>query len=422
MATVIDTDALWQVLESVPDPEIPVVSVVDLGIVRDGDAGAGDDHPDLYRLPATQVIERDIRDALDAAGFRDVAIETALSPPWTTDWISESGKAKLHAYGIAPPSDARDRDLPAMRLHRHRGAQPLRLDALQGAVALPRLPRAVRPVQVPLMSVSFHKLTVAEVVDETAEARSIRFAVPEELRETFHFKPGQHLTLKAEIGGEEVRRNYSLCVAPQDGQVTVTVKRIAGGLFSNWANDSLKPGDAIEVMAPHGSFTWDFSAGAANHYVGFAGGSGITPVISLLKTALLTEPDSRFTLFYGNRDSSSIIFLEALAAAQEPLHGPARGPSFPRRGGGGVRAVQRHARPRQMRRDPRDADRSGGGRRLLHLRARADDGCGRGGAARARRREGADPSRALHRRPSGRGAAGAACGAVPRGRRACRCW
>ena len=82
------------------------------------------------------------------------------------------------------------------------------------------------------------------MVDETAEAHSIRFAVPEELRETFKFKPGQHLTLKAEIDGEEIRRNYSLCVAPQDDQVMVTVKRIAGGLFSNWANDNLKPGDA----------------------------------------------------------------------------------------------------------------------------------------------------------------------------------
>jgi ring-1,2-phenylacetyl-CoA epoxidase subunit PaaE len=121
------------------------------------------------------------------------------------------------------------------------------------------------------------------------------------------------LTLKAEIDGEEVRRNYSLCVAPQDGQVMVTVKRIAGGLFSNWANDNLKAGDRIEVMAPHGSFTWDFNANAANLYVGFAGGSGITPVMSLLKTALLTEPNSRFILFYGNRDSQSVIFLEQLA-------------------------------------------------------------------------------------------------------------
>lgn len=163
------------------------------------------------------------------------------------------------------------------------------------------------------MSVSFHRLVIADVVEETPEARSVRFAVPEELRETFKFKPGQHLTLKAQIEGEEIRRNYSLCVAPQDNEIMVTVKRIAGGAFSNWANDNLRPGMAIEVMAPHGSFTWDFAEGAANHYVGFAGGSGITPVMSLLKTALLTEPDSRFTLFYGNRDSLSIIFLEALA-------------------------------------------------------------------------------------------------------------
>jgi len=163
------------------------------------------------------------------------------------------------------------------------------------------------------MSVGFHRLEIAEIVPETPEASSIRFAVPPELAETFRFKPGQHLTLKAAIEGEELRRNYSLCVAPQDGEVKVTVKRIAGGLFSNWANDNLKAGDALEVMPPHGSFTWDFAPGAANHYVAFAGGSGITPVMSLLKTALLTEPGSRFTLLYGNRDSQSVIFLDALA-------------------------------------------------------------------------------------------------------------
>ncbi|HET9428223.1 MAG TPA: 2Fe-2S iron-sulfur cluster-binding protein [Allosphingosinicella sp.] len=163
------------------------------------------------------------------------------------------------------------------------------------------------------MSASFHCLSIAEIVPETAEAKSIRFLVPDALRETFAFRPGQHLTLKAKIDGEEVRRNYSLCVAPQDKEVVVTVKRIAGGLFSNWANDTLRPGDTLEVMPPHGSFTWDFTPKAANHYVGFAGGSGITPVMSLLRTALLSEPESRFTLFYGNRDSQSVIFLEALA-------------------------------------------------------------------------------------------------------------
>jgi ring-1,2-phenylacetyl-CoA epoxidase subunit PaaE len=163
------------------------------------------------------------------------------------------------------------------------------------------------------MSVNFHSLTVAEIVPETADAKSIRFDVPETLKTVFTFKPGQHLTLKTEIGGEEIRRNYSLCVAPEEGELKVTVKRIAGGVFSNWANDHLRPGDRLDVMEPHGSFTWDFAPGARNHYVGFAGGSGITPVISLLKTALIEEPESRFTLFYGNRDSQSVIFLEALA-------------------------------------------------------------------------------------------------------------
>jgi ring-1,2-phenylacetyl-CoA epoxidase subunit PaaE len=163
------------------------------------------------------------------------------------------------------------------------------------------------------MSVSFHTLKIAEVVPETYDAKSIRFEVPQDLAATFAFKPGQHLTLKADIQGEDIRRNYSLCVAPEEGQLKVTVKRIAGGVFSNWANDNLKPGDQMEVMPPHGSFTWDFDPAASNHYVGFAGGSGITPVISLLKTALTTEAQSRFTLFYGNRDSASVIFLEELA-------------------------------------------------------------------------------------------------------------
>jgi ring-1,2-phenylacetyl-CoA epoxidase subunit PaaE len=163
------------------------------------------------------------------------------------------------------------------------------------------------------LSVNFHSLEVAELIPETADAKSIRFRLPEELRAAFRFRPGQHLTLRADIAGEDVRRNYSLCVAPEEGELKVTVKRIAGGLFSTWANEVLKPGDCLDVMEPHGSFTWDFRPDAANHYVAFAGGSGITPILSLLKTALLEEPGSRFTLFYGNRDSSSVIFLEELA-------------------------------------------------------------------------------------------------------------
>jgi ring-1,2-phenylacetyl-CoA epoxidase subunit PaaE len=163
------------------------------------------------------------------------------------------------------------------------------------------------------MSAHFYPLKVAEIIPETAEANSIRFEIPTELRDAFAFKAGQHLTLKATIGGEEVRRNYSLCTAPAEQDWMVTVKRIAGGVFSNWVGDSLKAGDTVEVMPPHGSFTTEFVPAARRHIVGIAGGSGITPVLSLLRTTLKEEPDSQFTLLYGNRDSSSIIFLEKLA-------------------------------------------------------------------------------------------------------------
>ena len=163
------------------------------------------------------------------------------------------------------------------------------------------------------MAEHFHALEIAEIVPETEEAVSIRFHVPPELAEAFRFKAGQHLTLMSVIDGEEVRRNYSLCTAPADNDLMVTVKRIAGGVFSNWAAEELKSGERIAVMPPHGSFTVEFDPAHSNHYVGFAGGSGITPIISLIRTALSTEPESRFTLFYGNRDSSSVIFLEALA-------------------------------------------------------------------------------------------------------------
>ncbi len=167
------------------------------------------------------------------------------------------------------------------------------------------------------MAEHFHALRVAEVVPETSEANSIRFDIPPELRERFAFKPGQHLTLRATLGGEEVRRNYSLCTAPDEHDWLVTVKRIGGGLFSNWVGDQLKPGDMIEVMPPHGSFTTEFNPASKRHLVGIAGGSGITPVMSLIKSTLKYEPQSRFTLLYGNRDSSSVIFLEALAALKD---------------------------------------------------------------------------------------------------------
>jgi ring-1,2-phenylacetyl-CoA epoxidase subunit PaaE len=163
------------------------------------------------------------------------------------------------------------------------------------------------------VSVHFHKLKIAEVVPETAEAVSLRFEVPPELQETFAFRAGQHLTLRATIDGEEVRRNYSLCTAPDERDWMVTIKRTPGGYFSQWAPQNLKAGDVIEVMEPHGSFTTEFDPKNSRRLVGIAGGSGITPVMSLIKTTLRNEPASQFTLLYGNRDSSSVIFLDALA-------------------------------------------------------------------------------------------------------------
>jgi ring-1,2-phenylacetyl-CoA epoxidase subunit PaaE len=167
------------------------------------------------------------------------------------------------------------------------------------------------------MSIDFHKLRVAEVKRETPDAVSVRFELPEDLRETFAFRAGQHLTLRRELNGEEVRRNYSVCVSPAEGVLKIGVKQIAGGVFSGWVNKELKAGDIIDVMAPHGSFCWAFEPGARRDYVAFAGGSGITPILSLIKTALSVESGSRFTLFYGNRNSVGVMFLEEIAGLKD---------------------------------------------------------------------------------------------------------
>lgn len=167
------------------------------------------------------------------------------------------------------------------------------------------------------MSIEFHKLRVAEVKRETPDAVSVRLELPPELAETFQFRAGQHLTFRREIAGEELRRNYSLCVSPDEGVLKIGVKQIVGGAFSGWVNSELKAGDELEVMAPHGSFCWNFDLAARNHYAAFAGGSGITPILSLMKTALTLEPHSRFTLFYGNRTSLGVMFLEEIAALKD---------------------------------------------------------------------------------------------------------
>lgn len=167
------------------------------------------------------------------------------------------------------------------------------------------------------MTHDFLKLRVAEVKRETPDAVSIRLEPSAADAAKFAFKAGQHLTVRRDLNGEDVRRNYSLCVSPSENVLKIGVKKIAGGAFSTWANTDLKAGDTLDVMAPHGSFTWNFDAQTERRYAAFAGGSGITPILSLIKTALETEPKSRFTLCYGNRVSASVMFLEEIAGLKD---------------------------------------------------------------------------------------------------------
>lgn len=158
----------------------------------------------------------------------------------------------------------------------------------------------------------FYTLKVASVAKNTRDAVVVTFDVPGQLNDKFSFRPGQYLTLRTEVDGEELRRSYSICAAPSDQQLRVAIKRLNDGAFSSWANQHLAAGQSIEVMPPDGNFTIEFSPLHAHRYVAFAVGSGITPILSLVKTALDTEPDSSFTLFFGNRASSAVLFREEI--------------------------------------------------------------------------------------------------------------
>jgi len=159
----------------------------------------------------------------------------------------------------------------------------------------------------------FHQVKVASVRRETRDAIVVTFDIPELLADQFHYTQGQHITLRTEINGEDIRRSYSICSAVQDNRIRIAIKRVAGGLFSNWANDCLSPGRSVELLPPAGHFNVALSPENRNHYVAFAAGSGVTPVFSIIKTTLMTEPHSQVTLVYGNRSSASMIFKEELA-------------------------------------------------------------------------------------------------------------
>ncbi|MGJ8592021.1 MAG: 1,2-phenylacetyl-CoA epoxidase subunit PaaE [Aquaticitalea sp.] len=167
----------------------------------------------------------------------------------------------------------------------------------------------------------FHKLKIRDIYKETDDCSVIAFAVPKDLQDEFKFSQGQHLTLKADIEGEDVRRSYSLCSSPLDNEWRVAVKLIPGGKFSTYINSSLKAGDELEVMTPSGTFGVSAQPDKAKNYLFFAAGSGITPVLSMIKTHLAEEPNATCKLFYVNKTAKSIIFKEELEQLRNKYFG-----------------------------------------------------------------------------------------------------
>lgn len=163
----------------------------------------------------------------------------------------------------------------------------------------------------------FYSLKIADIKALTQDATSIAFEVPDELWNIFSFKPGQYLTLKFTINGEEVRRSYSLCNSPLENELRVGVKRVENGLVSNYIPDNLQVGDTVEVMPPNGLFFAEVKPENYKTYYLFAGGSGITPILSILKTVLWTERKSYVYMIFGNQHQDSIMFLKELQELQE---------------------------------------------------------------------------------------------------------
>lgn len=158
----------------------------------------------------------------------------------------------------------------------------------------------------------FVPLTVADVRRETSDAVAVSFAVPTAHAADFRFRPGQHLALRTTLAGTEIRRTYSICSGPGDAHLAIAIKRIPGGVFSNWACDTLRPGTILESMPPAGRFVLPDPPGERRHVLAFAAGAGITPIMAMAEHAMRRQAGTRFTLIYGNRDADSIIFRQRL--------------------------------------------------------------------------------------------------------------
>lgn len=162
------------------------------------------------------------------------------------------------------------------------------------------------------MSTHFHALRVKSITPDTDEAVIVSFEVPAALQHDFQFTQGQHLTLRTQLNGKEERRSYSICSGVDDGELRIGVRHVSGGVMSSWLNQSLKSDDTIDVLPPEGRFFVPIDATQARNFLGIAGGSGITPILAIMKTVLAREPLSRFTLIYGNRRQASTMFKEEL--------------------------------------------------------------------------------------------------------------
>jgi ring-1,2-phenylacetyl-CoA epoxidase subunit PaaE len=167
------------------------------------------------------------------------------------------------------------------------------------------------------VALHFHKLTIKAIRKETSDCVSIALDIPPEFKNDFLFREGQNITIKSVMNGEEIRRSYSICSSPFDNELRVAVKRVYDGAFSTFANQKLKEGDILDVLPPTGTFFTELNNTNKKNYVFFAAGSGITPIISIIKTILLTEPESSVTLVFGNKNVSSIIFKEQLEALKD---------------------------------------------------------------------------------------------------------
>ncbi len=164
------------------------------------------------------------------------------------------------------------------------------------------------------MAIHFRTLTIEDVRRETADCVSVAFSIPPTLREEFRYHQGQNITLRTKMNGQEIRRSYSICSSPLEDELRIAIKKVQGGLFSTYANEQLQKGQELEVLPPSGKFYTELRPDHRKRYLAFAAGSGITPILSLIKTTLAVETESHFTLVYGNRHRQSILFREDLEA------------------------------------------------------------------------------------------------------------